>query len=106
MSNETRQLFCHGDGIRGGGGRISADHGSSIDWRALGHDLMRGTAKAQAVMEQDRGNRARGLPTAWRRVCAVGVVVHVRVITDAGSGVPGRGRVDLRRSGDLGFDNP
>jgi phosphoglucosamine mutase len=53
MSNPTRQLFGT-DGIRGVAGEFPLTAESTyLIGRALGHDLLRGTRKAQAVMGQD-----------------------------------------------------
>jgi phosphoglucosamine mutase len=53
MSNPTRQLFGT-DGIRGVAGEFPLTNESTyLIGRALGHDLLRGTRKAQAVIGQD-----------------------------------------------------
>ena len=53
MSNQTRQLFGT-DGIRGVAGEFPLTAESTyLIGRALGHDLIRATPKAQAVMGQD-----------------------------------------------------
>src|SRR5258708_12509315 len=53
MSNQSRQLFGT-DGIRGVAGEFPLTAESTyLIGRALGHDLMRATPKAQAVMGQD-----------------------------------------------------
>jgi phosphoglucosamine mutase len=53
MGNPTRQLFGT-DGIRGVAGEFPLTNESTyLIGRALGHDLLRGTRKAQAVIGQD-----------------------------------------------------
>ena len=94
MSNETRQLFGT-DGIRGVAGEFPLTMESTyLIGRALGHDLMRGTAKAQAVMGQDtRESSAWIADRVAAGMAAVGVVVHsAGVITTPGVAFLARSR--------------
>src|SRR5260221_12507184 len=86
MSNESRQLFGT-DGIRGVAGAFPLTAESTyLIGRALGHDLIRATPKAQAVMGQ--GTRASSAWIADRGatgMAAVGDSVHsAGVITTPG----------------------
>jgi phosphoglucosamine mutase len=94
MSNQTRQLFGT-DGIRGVAGEFPLTMESTyLIGRALGHDLMRGTAKAEAVMGQDtRESSAWIADRVAAGMAAVGVVVHsAGVITTPGVAFLARSR--------------
>jgi phosphoglucosamine mutase len=94
MSNQSRQLFGT-DGIRGVAGEFPLTKESTyLIGRALGHDLMRGAPKAQAVMGQDTRESS-----GWIADCvaaglaAVGVDVHsAGVITTPGVAYLARSR--------------
>lgn len=86
MSNQARQLFGT-DGIRGVAGEFPLTMESTyLIGRALGHDLIRGNSKAQAVMGQDtRESSAWIADRVAAGMAAVGVVVHsAGVITTPG----------------------
>jgi phosphoglucosamine mutase len=94
MSDQTRQLFGT-DGIRGLAGEFPLTLESTyLIGRALGHDLMRGTTGAKAVMGQD--TRESSVWIADRvasGMAAVGVVVHsAGVITTPGVAYLARSR--------------
>jgi phosphoglucosamine mutase len=86
MSNSGRQLFGT-DGIRGVAGAFPLTAESTyLIGRALGHDLMRATPKAQAVIGQDtRESSAWIADRVAAGMAAVGVEVHsAGVITTPG----------------------
>src|SRR6202167_688005 len=86
MSNQSRQLFGT-DGIRGVAGAFPLTAESTfLIGRALGHDLMRGTPKAQAVIGQDtRESSAWISDRVAAGLAAGGVDVHsAGVITTPG----------------------
>jgi phosphoglucosamine mutase len=94
MSNPSRQLFGT-DGIRGVAGAFPLTAESTyLIGRALGHDLIRATPKAQAVMGQD--TRESSVWIADRvaaGMAAVGVEVHsAGVITTPGVAYLARSR--------------
>jgi phosphoglucosamine mutase len=94
MSNQTRQLFGT-DGIRGVAGEFPLTTESTyLIGRALGHDLMRNTPRAQAVMGQDtRESSAWIADRIAAGMAAVGVVVHsAGVITTPGVAYLARSR--------------
>jgi phosphoglucosamine mutase len=94
MSNQTRQLFGT-DGIRGVAGEFPLTMESTyLIGRALGHDLIRGNAKAQAMMGQDtRESSAWIADRVAAGMAAVGVVVHsAGVITTPGVAYLARSR--------------
>ena len=94
MSNQTRQLFGT-DGIRGVAGEFPLTMESTyLIGRALGHDLMRGSGTAQAVMGQDtRESSAWIADRVAAGMAAVGVVVHsAGVITTPGVAYLARSR--------------
>src|ERR1700726_1154056 len=94
MSNQTRQLFGT-DGIRGVAGEFPLTAESTyLIGRALGHDLVRATPKAQAVMGQDtRGSSAWIAGRVAAGLAAVGVEVHsAGVITTPGIAFLARSR--------------
>jgi phosphoglucosamine mutase len=94
MSNQSRQLFGT-DGIRGVAGEFPLTMESTyLIGRALGHDLMRSTPKAQAVMGQDtRESSAWIADRVAAGMAAVGVVVHsAGVITTPGVAYLARSR--------------
>jgi phosphoglucosamine mutase len=94
MTQQTRQLFGT-DGIRGVAGEFPlTQHSTYLIGRALGHDLVRATHKAQAVIGQD--TRASSQWIADRiaaGLAAVGVEVHsAGVITTPGIAYLARSR--------------
>ncbi|HXM68850.1 MAG TPA: phosphoglucosamine mutase [Candidatus Acidoferrum sp.] len=94
MSNQTRQLFGT-DGIRGVAGEFPLTAESTyLIGRALGHDLVRATAKAQAVMGQDtRESSAWIADRVAAGLASVGVDVHsAGVITTPGVAFLARSR--------------
>ena len=94
MSNQTRQLFGT-DGIRGVAGEFPLTAESTyLIGRALGHDLVRATAKAQAVMGQDtRESSAWIADRVAAGLASVGVDVHsAGVITTPGVAYLARSR--------------
>jgi phosphoglucosamine mutase len=94
MSDQTRQLFGT-DGIRGVAGEFPLTAASTyLIGRALGHDLLRATPRARAVMGQDTRESS-----AWigdrvaAGLAAVGVGVHsAGVITTPGVAYLARAR--------------
>ncbi len=86
MNTQIRQLFGT-DGIRGVAGEfpLTADSTYLIG-RALGHDLLRGSSKAQAVLGQDTRESSGWIADrAAAGLAAVGVEVHsAGVITTPG----------------------
>src|ERR1700731_1325572 len=94
MSNQTRQLFGR-DGIRGVAGEFPLTAESTyLIGRALGHDLVRATPKAQAVMGQDtRESSAWIADRVASGLASVGVDVHsAGVITTPGVAYLARSR--------------
>ena len=94
MSNPSRQLFGT-DGIRGVAGAFPLTAESTyLIGRALGHDLIRATPKAQAVMGQDtRESSAWIADRVASGMAAVGVDVHsAGVITTPGVAYLARSR--------------
>jgi phosphoglucosamine mutase len=94
MSNPSRQLFGT-DGIRGVAGAFPLTAESTyLIGRALGHDLMRATPKAQAVIGQDtRESSAWIADRVASGMAAVGVEVHsAGVITTPGVAYLARSR--------------
>src|SRR5580698_8612670 len=94
MSNPTRQLFGT-DGIRGVAGAFPLTAESTfLIGRALGHDLLRGTPKAQAVMGQDTRESSGWIADSVAAgLAAVGVDVHsAGVITTPGIAYLARSR--------------
>jgi phosphoglucosamine mutase len=94
MSDQGRQLFGT-DGIRGVAGEFPLTEESTyLIGRALGHDLMRGQQKAQAVMGQDtRESSAWIADRVAAGLAAVGVDVHsAGVITTPGVAYLARSR--------------
>jgi phosphoglucosamine mutase len=86
MGNESRQLFGT-DGIRGVAGAFPLTTESTyLIGRALGHDLVRATPKAQAVMGQDTRESSGWIADRIAEgMSAVGVDVHsAGVITTPG----------------------
>jgi phosphoglucosamine mutase len=86
MSNENRQLFGT-DGIRGVAGDFPLTEESTyLIGRALGHDLMRGARKPQALMGQDTRESSGWIADRVAAgLAAVGVEVHsAGVITTPG----------------------
>jgi phosphoglucosamine mutase len=86
MGNESRQLFGT-DGIRGVAGAFPLTTESTyLIGRALGHDLVRATPKAQAVMGQDTRESSGWIADRIAAgMSAVGVDVHsAGVITTPG----------------------
>jgi len=86
MSNQNRQLFGT-DGIRGVAGDFPLTEESTyLIGRALGHDLMRGTRKPQALMGQDTRDSSGWIADRVAAgLAAVGVEVHsAGVITTPG----------------------
>lgn len=86
MSQQTRQLFGT-DGIRGVAGEFPLSKQSTyLIGRALGHDLMRATRAAKAVMGQDTRESSRWIADRVAEgLAAVGVDVHsAGVITTPG----------------------
>jgi phosphoglucosamine mutase len=94
MSTQTRQLFGT-DGIRGVAGDFPLTKESTyLIGRALGHDLIRQTATAQAVMGQDtRESSAWIADRVAAGMAAVGVAMHsAGVITTPGVAYLARSR--------------
>src|ERR1700678_1783604 len=94
MSNQSRQLFGT-DGIRGVAGAFPLTAESTfLIGRALGHDLLRGTPKAQAVMGQDTREASGWMADRVASgLAAVGVEVHsAGVITTPGVAYLARSR--------------
>ncbi len=94
MSTPTRQLFGT-DGIRGVAGDFPLTKDSTyLIGRALGHDLMRSTPKARAVLGQDtRQSSAWIADRVAAGLAAVGVEVHsAGVITTPGIAYLARSR--------------
>jgi phosphoglucosamine mutase len=94
MSNPTRQLFGT-DGIRGVAGEFPLTEESTyLIGRALGHDLLRGARKAQAVMGQDTRESSGWIADSVAAgLAAVGVDVHsAGVITTPGIAFLARSR--------------
>ena len=94
MSHQTRQLFGT-DGIRGVAGEFPLTSESTyLIGRALGHDLVRATPKARAVMGQDtRESSAWIAERVAAGMAAVGVDVHsAGVITTPGVAYLARSR--------------
>jgi phosphoglucosamine mutase len=94
MSTQTRQLFGT-DGIRGVAGDFPLTKESTyIIGRALGHDLIRQTGTAQAVMGQDtRESSAWIADRVAAGMAAVGVAMHsAGVITTPGVAYLARSR--------------
>jgi phosphoglucosamine mutase len=94
MSNQDRKLFGT-DGIRGVAGEFPLTAASTyLIGRALGHDLVRATAKARAVMGQDtRESSAWIADRVAAGMAAVGVEVHsAGVITTPGIAYLARSR--------------
>jgi phosphoglucosamine mutase len=86
MSNQSRQLFGT-DGIRGVAGEFPLTAESTyLIGRALGHDLLRGRPKAQALMGQDTRESSGWIADrVGAGLAAVGVDVHsAGVITTPG----------------------
>jgi len=86
MSEQVRQLFGT-DGIRGVAGEFPLTKQSTyLIGRALGHDLLRSTAKAQAVIGQDTRESSGWIADSVSSgLAAVGVDVHsAGVITTPG----------------------
>jgi phosphoglucosamine mutase len=94
MSQQTRQLFGT-DGIRGVAGEFPLTKESTyLIGRALGHDLMRRSRKAQAVIGQDTRESSRWIADRVSEgLAAVGVDVHsAGVITTPGVAYLARAR--------------
>jgi phosphoglucosamine mutase len=94
MSNPSRQLFGT-DGIRGVAGAFPLTAESTyLIGRALGHDLMRATPRAQAVIGQDTRESSAGIADQVASgMAAVGVEVHsAGVITTPGVAYLARSR--------------
>src|SRR5229473_4621267 len=94
MSDPSRQLFGT-DGIRGVAGEFPLTAESTyLIGRALGHDLMRATPKAQAVMGQDTRESSGWIADRVAAgMAAVGVDVHsAGVITTPGVAYLARSR--------------
>src|SRR6266851_3882070 len=94
MSNQSRQLFGT-DGIRGVAGEFPLTAESTyLIGRALRHDLMRATPKAQAVMGQDTRESSGWIADRVAAgMAAVGVDVHsAGVITTPGVAYLARSR--------------
>jgi phosphoglucosamine mutase len=94
MSQQTRQLFGT-DGIRGVAGEFPLTRQSTyLIGRALGHDLVRATPKAQAVIGQDTRESSRWIADRVSEgLAAVGVEVHsAGVITTPGVAYLARSR--------------
>jgi phosphoglucosamine mutase len=94
MSQQTRQLFGT-DGIRGVAGEFPLTKQSTyLIGRALGHDLVRATHKAQAVIGQDTRESSRWIADRVSEgLAAVGVEVHsAGVITTPGVAYLARSR--------------
>jgi phosphoglucosamine mutase len=83
---QTRQLFGT-DGIRGVAGEFPLTRDSTyLIGRALGHDLIRGNAKARVVIGQDTRESSRWIADrVWQGLASVGVTVSsAGVITTPG----------------------
>src|ERR1700694_826621 len=94
MSQQTRQLFGT-DGIRGVAGEFPlTTHSTYLIGRALGHDLIRLTRSAQAVIGQDTRESSRWIADRVAAgLAAVGVEVHsAGVITTPGVAYLARSR--------------
>jgi phosphoglucosamine mutase len=94
MSNPSRQLFGT-DGIRGVAGAFPLTAESTyLIGRALGHDLLRATPRAQAVIGQDTRESSAGIADQVASgMAAVGVEVHsAGVITTPGVAYLARSR--------------
>ncbi len=94
MSQQTRQLFGT-DGIRGVAGEFPLSKQSTyLIGRALGHDLVRTTRQAQAVIGQDTRESSRWIADRVAEgLAAVGVEVHsAGVITTPGVAYLARSR--------------
>src|SRR6202050_1641667 len=112
MSDQGRQLFGT-DGIRGVAGAFPLTAESTfLIGRALGHDLLRGTPKAQAVMGQDTRESSGWIADRVASgLAAVGVEVHsAGVITTPGVAYLARSRgfaagVVISASHNPGTDN-
>ena len=94
MTQETRQLFGT-DGIRGIAGEFPLTQQSTyLIGRALGHDLMRVTRGAQAVIGQDTRESSRWIADRVAAgLSAVGVHVHsAGIITTPGIAFLARSR--------------
>src|ERR1700685_3914874 len=94
MSDQSRQLFGT-DGIRGVAGEFPLTAASTyLIGRALGHDLLRATPRARAVMGQDtRESSAWIADRVAAGLAAVGVEVHsAGVITTPGGAFLARSR--------------
>lgn len=94
MSNQGRQLFGT-DGIRGVAGEFPLTEESTfLIGRALGHDLLRGSWKAKAVMGQDTRESSGWIADRVASgLAAVGVEVHsAGVITTPGVAYLARAR--------------
>src|ERR1700720_4338730 len=94
MSNESRQLFGT-DGIRGVAGAFPLTTESTyLIGRALGHDLVRATPRAQAVMGQDTRESSGWIADRVASgLASVGVEVHsAGVITTPGIAYLARSR--------------
>ena len=94
MNDQTRQLFGT-DGIRGIAGEFPLTKQSTyLIGRALGHDLVRATPKAQAVIGQDTRESSRWIADRIAEgLAAVGVDVHsAGVITTPGVAYLARSR--------------
>jgi phosphoglucosamine mutase len=94
MTNQTRQLFGT-DGIRGVAGSFPLTTESTyLIGRALGHDLIRATPKAQAVIGQDTRESSGWIADRVAAgMAAVGVEVHnAGVITTPGVAYLARSR--------------
>ncbi len=94
MTEQTRQLFGT-DGIRGvAGGFPLTQQSTYLIGRALGHDLVRSTPKAQAVIGQDTRESSRWIADRVSEgLAAVGVDVHsAGVITTPGVAYLARSR--------------
>src|SRR5580698_2591426 len=94
LMSQTRQLFGT-DGIRGVAGEFPLSKQSTyLIGRALGHDLVRTTPKAQAVIGQDTRESSRWIADrVGEGLAAVGVEVHsAGVITTPGVAYLARSR--------------
>src|SRR6202451_2156957 len=94
MSTQIRQLFGT-DGIRGVAGEFPLTAESTyLIGRALGHDLIRGTRRALAVMGQDRRESSGWIADRVAAgLASVGVEVHsAGVITTPGVAYLARAR--------------
>jgi len=94
MTQQARQLFGT-DGIRGVAGEFPLTKQSThLIGRALGHDLMRATPKARAVIGQDTRHSSRWIADRVAEgLAAVGVDVHsAGVITTPGVAYLARSR--------------